>query len=257
MNNPTQETTMTTTPTGLITNEMVDAAMKARHQHSVTSDGWPIVVRAMLAAAMLAAPPTTPEPDGLAGRIERLEQYDSIAFQRHGETAQRLIAHDAALAELRDGFDMLTSRVTTHGRRLDRVDPLPSIEDMRGILSPAMPDAVEDERWGRVAVEYDAAYAEANDFEDCHDERSCIAGTKAAVAKAAALGLTPAPPPLVVSDEMVSMCFKGHWERNNYYPTGSVSSTAIRHILNYAADHWTIPRVPAGDDQGDTQGEER
>ncbi len=196
-------------------------------------------------------PRTTPEPDGLIPQTLSQGELNYL----YGE---HLDAHDAALAELRDGFDMLTSRVTTHGRRLDRVDPLPSIEDMRGVLAPtppAVPDAGDDEKWSdvleaMVGILYSDGSPNPRSYIGSldkvqHFEHICK--VKTVVAKAFDLGLTPAPPPLVVDNATMDAVSQA-MDDNGWRPFPG----DLLRVLKAAAQHWNTTRVPTGDDMGNT-----
>jgi len=127
-----------------VSDALVGIAVDTYYQCSGGVIGWNTartVLEAVL-AAMPAAEPTTSEPDDDHRRhvwdnISGLEQADQ--YMR-----QRLVAHDAALAEVRDEMQALRSEYSMHVMvPLDEYDRLAAVDPF-AVTPTAVPDAVRD-----------------------------------------------------------------------------------------------------------------
>lgn len=180
MSDPTQETTMTTTPTGPVTDAMVGVAFSTWMSHDGTAlCRMRLAIEAALSAmpadepddaaepnsseftrlaealdiqadrisdlasivdAMPVAAPTTPEPDGFAEKIDRVL---SEQWDSLNAMSQRIFDHDAALTELRERLDRLDGH--THELEMTWNGEVGSTTAPPDPTPPAVPDAMEDE----------------------------------------------------------------------------------------------------------------
>ena len=146
-----------------VSDALVGIAVDTFYQCSGGVIGWN-TARTVL-EAVLAAEPTTPASDGLAERVEKAEAkaHDAVMLH-HGiglsvgvvrsnvtsmidridDHRERLAAHDAALAEVRDEMQALRSEYSMHVMvPLDEYDRLAAVDPFASTPS-AVPDAVHD-----------------------------------------------------------------------------------------------------------------
>lgn len=221
----TNEDEMTTAPTGAtIDARTVRIADYLFRQGLTGTTAHALAIIDMM--PITAAPPPDPRPDdGLVNQLDRINER--LEFMESWlPSIKRLDAHDAALAEVRqrmrylegngdppdpaaddeyipseaetadqmgrEGYDELVDRTGQIMREtIQSLNALKDRDDERLVIAGAADDTAgeDDKAWDRVTIAYDYAYAQTNDFEECHDQASCVAGAKAAVAAAVREGL--------------------------------------------------------------------
>ncbi len=183
-------------------------------------------------------------PDDL-DRIVRLAEATTKAIAR-GEC--RVDAHDAALEEMRKEMDTLQHEfVKSLKISLTYTDSLEQrISDIEERIEnptpPAVPDAAEDDRIELAHFsERITRNCESND--DWLHAGQCIANI------ITRHGLTPAPPPLVVTGDAMDVAWSTWKESNEAH--GHDNLGRLRMVVDALADHWNANRDAAGDDQDD------